>query len=102
MAGALCSWPSDSQANMDDLNVSPIRLVRETSAWPCVINKVTLRFSFSRSSLRSADYPLSVSRDYIHISVSDPDPHQETLIWIRVPQKNRDKLAYKSTKIIKT
>ena len=32
---------------------------------------------------------------------SDPDPYQETLIWIRVPKKNRDKLAYKSTKIIK-
>ena len=32
-------------------------------------------------------------------SVSDPD--QETLIWIRVPKQNRDKLAYKSTKIIK-
>ena len=31
----------------------------------------------------------------------DPDPYQETLIWIRVPKQNRDKLAYKSTKIIK-
>ena len=31
----------------------------------------------------------------------DPDPDQETLIWIRVPKKNCDKLAYKSTKIIK-
>ena len=30
-----------------------------------------------------------------------PDPYQETLIWIRVQKKNRDKLAYKSTKIIK-
>ena len=30
----------------------------------------------------------------------DPDPYQETLIWIRVPKKNRDKHAYKSTKII--
>jgi len=87
MAGALCSWPSDSQANMDDLNVSPIRLVRETSAWPCVINKVTLRFSFSRSSLRSADYPLSVSRDYIHISVSDPDPDPNQRFLMRYPQK---------------
>jgi len=29
------------------------------------------------------------------------DPYQETLIWIRVPKKNRDKIAYKSTKIIK-
>ena len=34
-------------------------------------------------------------------SVSDPVPHQETFIWIRVPKKNRNKLAYKSTKIIK-
>ena len=32
---------------------------------------------------------------------SDPDPYQEKLIWIRVPKKNSDKLAYKSTKIIK-
>ena len=31
----------------------------------------------------------------------DPDPYEETLIWIRVPKQNRDKLAYKSTKIIK-
>ena len=31
----------------------------------------------------------------------DPDPYQETLIWILVPKQNRDKLAYKSTKIIK-
>ena len=30
-----------------------------------------------------------------------PDPYQETLIWIRVPKNNCDKLAYKSTKIIK-
>ena len=34
-------------------------------------------------------------------SVSDPDPDQETLIWIQVPNKNRDKLAFKSTKFIK-
>ena len=27
----------------------------------------------------------------------DPHPHQETLTWIRLPKKNRDKLAYKST-----
>ena len=39
--------------------------------------------------------------EYITASVSDPDPYQESLIWIRVPKKNRDKLAYKSTKIIK-
>ena len=31
----------------------------------------------------------------------DPDPLQETLIWIRVANKNSDKLAYKSTKIIR-
>ena len=31
----------------------------------------------------------------------DPDPYQETLIWIWVPKIIRDKLAYKSTKIIK-
>ena len=37
----------------------------------------------------------------IRIIWPDPDPHQEALIWIRVPKKNRDKLAYKSTKIIK-
>ena len=37
----------------------------------------------------------------IRIIWPDPDPYQETLIWIRVPKKNRDKLAYKSTKIIK-
>ena len=37
----------------------------------------------------------------VQVSVSDPDPYQETLIWIRVPKKNRDKFAYKSTKIIK-
>ena len=29
------------------------------------------------------------------------DPLKETLIWIRVPKKNCDKLAYKLTKIIK-
>ena len=38
---------------------------------------------------------------WIRIIGPDPDPLQETLIWIRVPKKNRDKLAYKSTKIIK-
>ena len=37
----------------------------------------------------------------IRIIGPDPDPLQEMLIWIRVPKKNRDKLAYKSTKIIK-
>ena len=37
----------------------------------------------------------------IRIISPDPDPLQETLIWIRVPKKDRDKLAYKSTKIIK-
>ena len=39
----------------------------------------------------------------IRIIGQDPDPdlYQETLIWIRVPKKNPDKLAYKSTKILK-
>ena len=37
----------------------------------------------------------------IRIICPDPDQYQETLIWIRVTKKNRDKLAYKSTKIIK-
>ena len=31
----------------------------------------------------------------LNYSVSDPDPLQETLIWIRVAKINRDKLAYK-------
>ena len=35
------------------------------------------------------------------VLLADPGPYQETLIWIRVPKQNRDKLAYKSTKIIK-
>ena len=33
----------------------------------------------------------------IRIIGSDLDPLQESLIWIRVPKKNRDKLAYNST-----
>ena len=32
---------------------------------------------------------------WIRIIWPDPDPLQETLIWIRVVKKNRDKLAYK-------
>ena len=39
--------------------------------------------------------------DWIRIIGPDPDPLQETFIWIRVPKKSLDKLAYKSTKIIK-
>ena len=35
------------------------------------------------------------------IRIIGPDPLKETFIWIRVPNKDRDKLAYKSTKIIK-
>ena len=35
---------------------------------------------------------------FLGVSDPDPDPYQETLIWIRVPKKNRDKLAYKSKK----
>ena len=29
---------------------------------------------------------------FFSVSDPDPDPHQETLIWIRVPKKNHDKL----------
>ena len=38
---------------------------------------------------------------FVSLARMDPDPYRETLILIRVPKKNRDKLAYKSTKIIK-
>ena len=44
---------------------------------------------------------VSLEKSVFRIRIIWPDPHQETLIWIRVPKKNRDKLAYKSTKIIK-
>ena len=37
----------------------------------------------------------------IRIIGPDPDPLQETLIRIRVAKKNRDKLTYKSTIIIR-
>ena len=43
----------------------------------------------------------AVFRIRIRIIWPDPDPLQETLIWILVAKKNRDKLAYKSTKIIR-
>ena len=37
----------------------------------------------------------------IRIIRPDPDPLKETLIWIRVPKKSSDKLAYKSTNLKK-
>ena len=54
-------------------------------------------------SLKSCPFCLSVFRIRIRIIGPDPvpDPLKETLIWIRVPKKKSDKLAYKSIKIIK-
>ena len=60
---------------------------------------------FSQEDFKAVWYlPVRVSDPdpgRIRIIGQDPDPYQETLIWIRVLKKNRDKLAYKSTKIIK-
>ena len=46
-------------------------------------------------------YIAQLTNKITSVSDSDPDPPQETLIWIRVVKKNREKPAYKKTKIIR-